>query len=45
MTQIETSDWPNNITMGDVNADGQDELIVSLLDQTVEVYRWNLIKV
>ncbi|KAG2219679.1 hypothetical protein INT45_001851 [Circinella minor] len=38
--EIATADWPHNVTVGDVNADGQDELILGLLDQTVQVYRW-----
>ncbi|KAL0082969.1 hypothetical protein J3Q64DRAFT_1750930 [Phycomyces blakesleeanus] len=42
--EITTADWPHAMTMGDVNADGQDELVLGLLDQTVEVYRLNQIK-
>ncbi|KAI7907200.1 uncharacterized protein BX663DRAFT_495163 [Cokeromyces recurvatus] len=42
ITQIRTSDWPHAITLGDVNADGQDELVLGLLDQTIEVYEWKI---
>ncbi|KAI8997485.1 hypothetical protein BDB01DRAFT_752506 [Pilobolus umbonatus] len=41
---IQTNDWPHSITMGDVNADGKDELVLGLLDQTIEVYEWKLNK-
>ncbi|KAI8393508.1 uncharacterized protein BYT42DRAFT_551293 [Radiomyces spectabilis] len=41
---IETSDWPHVVTFGDVNADGQDELILGLLNQTIEVYQWNAVR-
>ncbi|GAN05885.1 conserved hypothetical protein [Mucor ambiguus] len=39
-----TSDWPHAITLGDINADGQDELVLGLLDQTIEVYEWEINK-
>ncbi|KAI9469844.1 MAG: hypothetical protein EXX96DRAFT_654271 [Benjaminiella poitrasii] len=42
IAQIHTSDWPHAITLGDVNADGQDELVLGLLDQTIEVYKWTI---
>ncbi|CAO3646207.1 unnamed protein product [Mucor fragilis] len=41
---IRTSDWPHAVTLGDINADGQDELVLGLLDQTIEVYEWNINK-
>ncbi|KAI8638159.1 hypothetical protein BD408DRAFT_29626 [Parasitella parasitica] len=42
ISHIRTSDWPHAITLGDINADGQDELVLGLLDYTVEVYEWKL---
>ncbi|OAD08284.1 hypothetical protein MUCCIDRAFT_105242 [Mucor lusitanicus CBS 277.49] len=42
--RIRTSDWPHAITLGDINADGQDELVLGLLDQTIEVYEWEINK-
>jgi hypothetical protein len=30
------------MTMGDVNTDGKDELIIGLLDQSIEVYKYSL---
>lgn len=42
ISHIRTSDWPHAITLGDVNADGQDELVLGLLDQTIEVYEWKI---
>lgn len=39
---IQTNDWPHSITMGDVNADGKDELVLGLLDHTIEVHAWTL---
>ncbi|KAI9267079.1 hypothetical protein EDC94DRAFT_602223 [Helicostylum pulchrum] len=42
ISHIRTSDWPHAITLGDVNADGQDELVLGLLDQTIEVYEWKM---
>ncbi|KAI9027257.1 hypothetical protein CLU79DRAFT_833178 [Phycomyces nitens] len=42
--EITTADWPHAMTMGDVNADGQDELVLGLIDQTVEVYQLNQTK-
>ncbi|CEP11015.1 hypothetical protein [Parasitella parasitica] len=44
VSHIRTSDWPHAITLGDINADGQDELILGLLDYTVEVYEWKIHK-
>ncbi|KAI8982411.1 hypothetical protein BDF20DRAFT_912574 [Mycotypha africana] len=38
--QIVTSDWPHAITLGDVNADGSDELVIGTLDQMIEVFEW-----
>lgn len=43
IASISTSDWPHAITLGDVNADGKDELVLGLLDQTIEVYEWNIV--
>ncbi|KAI8351201.1 hypothetical protein EDC96DRAFT_518866 [Choanephora cucurbitarum] len=40
ISSIKTSDWPHAITLGDVNADGKDELILGSLDQMIEVYEW-----
>lgn len=37
---ISTSDWPHAVTLGDVNADGRDELILGLLNQTIDVYEY-----
>ncbi|KAG0168548.1 hypothetical protein DFQ30_004620, partial [Apophysomyces sp. BC1015] len=44
VAHIITSDWPHAITTGDVNADGQEELVLGLLDQRVEVYRCKVVK-
>ncbi|KAG2212172.1 hypothetical protein INT46_006007 [Mucor plumbeus] len=44
ISRIRTSDWPHAVTLGDINADGQDELVLGLLDQTIEVYEWKLHK-
>ncbi|KAI9263751.1 hypothetical protein BY458DRAFT_514236 [Sporodiniella umbellata] len=37
---INTSDWPHAVTLGDINADGKDELILGLLNQTIDVYEY-----
>ncbi|ORZ18005.1 hypothetical protein BCR42DRAFT_412950 [Absidia repens] len=42
IADVETRDWPHTMTMGDVNTDGKDELVVGLLDQSVEVYRYRV---
>ncbi|KAL9552715.1 hypothetical protein PS6_004336 [Mucor atramentarius] len=44
ISHIRTSDWPHAVTLGDINADGQDELVLGLLDQTIEVYEWDINK-
>ncbi|KAJ8657440.1 hypothetical protein O0I10_006742 [Lichtheimia ornata] len=44
ISEIKTSDWPQDITVGDVNADGQDELVVGLFNNIVEIYAWKLIQ-
>ncbi|CEG83168.1 hypothetical protein RMATCC62417_17137 [Rhizopus microsporus] len=38
ISTIQTLDWPLAVTLGDVNADGKDELILGLLNQTIDVY-------
>lgn len=40
ISNIKTSDWPHAITLGDVNSDGEDELVLGSLDQTIEVFEW-----
>lgn len=30
------------MTMGDINADGKDELVLGLLDQSIVVYKYSL---
>lgn len=42
IAMIPTSDWPHAVTLGDVNADGKDELILGLLDQTIDVYECSM---
>ncbi|KAI8093362.1 uncharacterized protein BX664DRAFT_105662 [Halteromyces radiatus] len=42
VSEIETKDWPHTMTMGDVNTDGKDELVIGLLDQSIEVYRYSI---
>ncbi|KAI8882566.1 hypothetical protein K501DRAFT_323911 [Backusella circina FSU 941] len=44
ISHILTSEWPHAITLGDVNADGQDELVLGLLDKKIEVYQWEIKK-
>ncbi|KAI8337561.1 hypothetical protein BC941DRAFT_425623 [Chlamydoabsidia padenii] len=42
ISEIKTKDWPHTMTMGDVNTDGKDELVIGLLDQSIEVYKYSL---
>ncbi|CAO3645732.1 unnamed protein product [Cunninghamella blakesleeana] len=42
ITEIETKDWPHVMTMGDINADGKDELVLGLLDQSIVVYKYDI---
>lgn len=38
----ETEDWPHDMTLGDIDADGTDELVLGLLNQTVQVLKCNV---
>ncbi|ORY91381.1 hypothetical protein BCR43DRAFT_106858 [Syncephalastrum racemosum] len=39
LLQIDTSDWVKSVTLGDVNGDGEDELVLGLVNKTIEVYK------
>ncbi|RUS34564.1 hypothetical protein BC938DRAFT_479670 [Jimgerdemannia flammicorona] len=43
VTIIETEDWVHTLAWGDVDGNGRDELVLGLLDQSVEVYGYEVV--